>query len=689
MTTVFPCIEGSWYTNRGALFSQLRFAGPVRTRLKSRRRFFSHPMSADGGAGQRRLAAIMFSDIVGYTAMTQINEKLALEVLETHRRLLRPIFAKHGGTEIKTIGDAFLVEFRSALDAVNCAVEMQQALARHNRERTPLTRVQIRIGIHVGDVVGRESDVYGDTVNIASRIEKLAESGGIAVSAQVYEQTKNKVAFPISKMGDFRLKNVENTAPVYAVSSVWTGVQARKPDTSNRIAVLPLRNIGGNQDDEYLVDGLTEELVSSLSSVPGFKVIARTSMMRFKDSGKSISEIGKEVNAGNVLEGSVRRAGERVRISVQLIETDTEEYIWSGKYDRGLEDVLSIQEKIAEDAATALKTKLGEQKVPSSRRSITTNGDAYILYLKGRYALARHTQSDVEEAARFFKQAIAADPRFASAYAMYAQCRLFLGFFGFIPSKKAFEEALPSLSRAIEIDGDLDVAHMLMGRLLMDRDWDWAGSEAELRRAIELSPNSAEAHYRYALLLHDLGRVEEAIAEVKTAEDLDPLSVAVNQVAGTVLYYAGSNAEAKEMFQRAIAMEPRAALSHTNLGLVLFQDGDLEGSLAEIQNALQLDPNNYFFKADLCFVYSRSGRTEDARRLLAESESRAATEHVPAVAIAGMCSCLGESARAIELLERAYAEHSGYLASLNVERWFDNIRNDPGFVSILRRVGLS
>ena len=590
---------------------------------------------------------------------------------------------------MKTIGDAFLVEFRSALDAVNCAIEMQQSLASRNQEVTALIRVQIRVGIHMGDVIAKEGDVYGDTVNIASRMEKLAESGGIAVSAQVYEQVKNKLAFPVVKMGDFQLKNVGSPVPVYAVSPAWGGVQVAKPETGLRIAVLPFRNIGGNLEDEYLADGLTEELISSLSKLPSLKVIARTSVMRYKGSVKGISDIAKELSAGNVLEGSIRRSGEKLRISVQLIQTDSEECLWANNYDKGLKDTLAIQEEIAEDATTALSARVGVQRGPTAMRNITTSGEAFILYLKGRYRLTRHTQSDVEAATKFFEQAISVDPRFASAYAMMAQCQMFLGFYGFIPAKEAFDRAKPPLKSAIELDGDLDIAHMIMGRLLQDRDWDWPGAEAELRRAIELSPNSAEAHYRYALLLHNLGRSLEAVAELETAEELDPLSVAVNQVAGTVLYYAGRNDDAKERFLRATMIEPRAALAHTNLGLVYFEEGKVEAAVAEIRKALELDPKNYFFRADLCYVFSRAGMMEQARQLLSEATGGPEAPHVPTVALAGMCSCVGEKERAIGLLEMAFADHSAYLSSLKVERWFDNIRTEPGFVSLIERLGLA
>ncbi|MDG6925402.1 MAG: tetratricopeptide repeat protein [Nitrososphaerota archaeon] len=646
-------------------------------------------MTDDVAGSRRRLAAIMFSDVVGYTAMIQSNEKLALDVLEDHRRLLRPLFVKHMGREVKTIGDAFLIEFGSALDAVNCAIEMQQAIQKRNQDRTALTRIQIRIGIHVGDVVERGGDVYGDTVNVASRIEKLADSGGIAVSGQVYEQVRNKVNFPIAKKGDFQLKNVESPAPVYTVSAVWRGVLTPKSDGAKRVAVLPFRTIGGNQEDEYLADGLTEELVSSFSSVPGLKVIARTSAMRFKGSDKSVSEIGKELNAGNILEGTIRRSGERLRISVQLVETESEDILWAGKYDKRLEDALAIEEQIAEDATTALKSRLGEQHGPEARRNITNSGEAFLLYLKGRYRLARHGQSEVEAASKFFEEAIEKDPQFASAYAMLAQCHLFLGFFGFIPTKKAFEEAQPLLSRAIEIDADLDTAHMIMGRLLMDRDWDWSGAEAEFRRAIELSPNRAEAHYRYALLLHDMGRSDEAVAELEAADELDPLSVAVNAVAGTVLYYIGRNKEAKERFLRVIEIEPKATLAHTNLGLVYFEEGDLESSLRELQLALELDPNNYFYKADLCYVYSRAGMKKEAREVLSQAEADSGSKEVPLVPMAGMLASVAENDSAIDLLEQAYLQHSAYLTSLKVERWFDGLRTDARFMELLRKMRLA
>lgn len=639
--------------------------------------------------GDRRLAAIMFTDIVGYTAMTQNNESLALDLLEEHRKLFRPILANHGGEEIKTIGDSFLVEFRSALEAVRCATNLQEALSKRNLESTSVRHIQVRIGIHVGDVVRVGNDVYGDTVNLAQRIESLSEPGGVAISAQVYEQVRNKISFPLERMGEYKLKNIATPTLIYAIRPLTNSGKLVKGtlETQRRFAVLPLLNIG--QADEYLADGLTEELISAFSHLPTLKVVARTTMMRYKGSTKSVSEIGSELKVSTILEGSVRKYGNRLRITVQLVETATEEYLWSENYDREIEDFFEVQHDVAEKTVQALKSRVGDKTAAQlGAKRGTENAEAFLLYLKGRYHLARHTEVEVKLASDLFEQAIQLDPNFGAAHAMYAQCHMFLGFFGFVSPQEGFEKALPSLKRAIKIDDDLDIAHMLMGRLLQDR-WDWQGAEVEFRRAIEISPNSAEAHYRYALLLNDLKRSTEALAEVRMAEELDPLSVAVNQIAGTVMHFAGNYNDATERFQRALDIEPRAALAHNNMGLAQFEVGKIEEGISEIRKAIEMDPKNMMFLTDLCYVLCRSGKEKEARDTLVRAEAQANTQHVPPVAIAGMYACLGEMDDAIDWLDRAYLEHSPYLASLRVERWFDKIRSDPRFVTLLRKLGLN
>jgi TolB-like protein/Tfp pilus assembly protein PilF len=457
------------------------------------------------------------------------------------------------------------------------------------------------------------------------------------------------------------------------------------------IAILPFKNMSSDPENEYFADGITEELITALSVIDRLKVISRTSAMLYKASPKGAIEIAKELNADTLVEGSVRKAANRVRISVQLIDGRDEGHLWAQAYDKELDDIFAVQTEIAEKVVEALKVTLRESERRNLRKSPTSSSEAYTLYLKGRYHLTRYSESEVMKAAELFEQATKLDEKFASAYAMSAQCAMFLGFYGFLAPSEGFEKARPLLRRAIELDNHLDVAHMLMGRLLMDADWNWPGAEAEFRRAIEVSPNSAEAHYRYALLLSNLLRNAEALAEIKAAVELDPVSVAVNQVAGSILYSAGRYEEAIERLGRAIEVDPNAALAHDNLGLARCQEGRLEEGLVELRKAMELDPNNMMFMTDLCYAFAIAGRSAQAREVLARVEAEQRSNdaaRVPPVALAGMHACLGDNDNALLWLEKAFAEHSPYLCSLNVERWFDGIRTDQRFVALLERVGL-
>jgi TolB-like protein/Flp pilus assembly protein TadD len=457
------------------------------------------------------------------------------------------------------------------------------------------------------------------------------------------------------------------------------------------IAILPFKNMSPDPENEYFADGITEELIMALSMIDRLKVISRTSTLQYKTSSKGVIEIARELTADTLVEGSVRKAANRVRISVQLIDGRDEGHLWAQTYDKQLDDIFAVQTEIAEKVVEALRVKLQESERRNLRKSPTSSSEAYTLYLKGRSHLTRYSEGEVRKAAELFEQATKLDEQFASAYAMSALCDMFLGFYGFVPPSEGFEKARPLLRRAIEINDHLDIAHMLMGRLLMDADWDWSGAEAEFKRAIEISPNSAEAHYRYALLLNNLLRNAEALAEIKTAEELDPLSVAVNQMAGSILYLAGRNGEAIERLRRAIEIDPHAAFAHDNLGLARCQEGSVDEGVDEIKKAMELDPNNVMFMTDLCYAYASAGRSADARavltRVVADPRGNDAL-HVPPVALAGMYACLGEADRALEWLQKAFSEHSPYLCSLNVERWFDGIRTDPRFVALLDRVGL-
>jgi TolB-like protein/Flp pilus assembly protein TadD len=466
-----------------------------------------------------------------------------------------------------------------------------------------------------------------------------------------------------------------------------------EPEVAGRqtVAILPFKNISSDPENEYFADGITEELIVALSALDSLKVISRTSSMQYKTSSKGVLEIAKELAADTLVEGSVRKAANRVRISVQLIDGRDEGHLWAQTYDKQLDDIFAVQSEIAEKVVEALKVELEESERQSLRKSRTSSSEAYTLYLKGRYYLTRYSEAEVKKAADLFEQATKLDDRFASAYAMWALSVMFLGFYGFVTPSEGLEKGRTLLRRAIEIDDHLDVAHMLMGRLLMDADWDWPGAEAEFKRAIEMSPNSAEAHYRYALLLNNLLRTPEALAEIRTAEELDPLSVAVSQVAGSILLAAGVNGEAIARLGKAIETDADAAFAHDMLGFALVREGKVDEGLAEIKKAMELDPKNVNFMTDLCSAFAATGRLADAKGILAQVEKdqrENSSVHIPPVALAGMYALVGETDRAFEWLDRAFSERSPYLSTLNVEQWFDGIRNDPRFAALLEKVGL-
>src|SRR5712692_5091518 len=327
----------------------------------------------------------MFTDMVGYTVLSQKNEASALRLLEEHRKIVRPFFLKHNGLEVKTIGDAFLVEFASALEAVRCAFEIQQSLHELNSSRSTNEKLFLRIGVHLGDIIHGQSDVYGDAVNIASRIEPLADPGGVCITEQVYDQIKNKFEFPFSSVGKKELKNVSEPTEVFRAVLPWQRENGgRSSYDIHRLAVLPLSNISPNPKDSYFADGMTEELITVLSQLHGLRVIARTSSEHYTGKEKRVSQIAQELQVGSVMEGSVRMAGQSIRVTVQLINAANEEHIWSENYDRKLDDIFAIQTEIAKQVAQSLKLKLLQEEKERLNTRATENIPAYVNYLRGR-----------------------------------------------------------------------------------------------------------------------------------------------------------------------------------------------------------------------------------------------------------------------------------------------------------------
>jgi TolB-like protein/Flp pilus assembly protein TadD len=631
----------------------------------------------------------MFTDIVGYSAQIQKDEARALRMLEEHRKVVRPFFPKHHGREIKTMGDSFLVEFPSALEAVRCAFDIQQSLHEMNLRRVPDQRVLLRVGVHLGDVVHNENDVYGDAVNIASRIEPLAEPGGICVTGQVYDQVKNKIDFPLSSLGAKELKNVGDLTVVFKALLPWEETPRSAPLDTHRIAVMPFVNMSPDPGDEYFADGMTEELISTMSKVGQFEVISRTSVMQFKKNPKPIREVSRELDAGTILEGSVRKSGSMLRVTVQMIDAARDRHLWAENYDRELKDAFSIQSEISKAVAEELKVRIFPNEKTRLEHRPTNDSEAYNLYLKGRFYWNERTRPGLEKATRYFTEATKRDPNFAHAYAGLADCLMIQEVWGFVSPRESHEKRAAYARKALELDESLAEAHVALAGILTTLDWDVEGGERELRRAIELNPNYAMAHHMYGFgILGTTGRLDESIAQLKQAEKLDPLSPVIASNLGDMLLLAGRITEAVDQYRRILDNNPDFAYAHSRLGLALSKQARHEEAIFEIEKSIDMLGRLANWAPDLILAYRVAGRKDDSEQLLAKLEQAAQREYVSNVELAMAYGASGRTEKAMEFLEKAAMERSSQLRINLTEPHFDQLHTDPRFQRLAKTIGV-
>lgn len=674
---------------------------------------------------QRRLAVIMFTDMVGYSALTQRDEALALELLEEHRRTVRPILAHHGGREIKTIGDAFLVEFASALAAMAGAVEIQRALRERNLAAPPGRQVHLRIGLHAGDVVYRENDVFGDGVNIAARIEPLAEAGGICVSEDVARQFRSNLDFHLKKLGAGELKNIALPVDIYRVVlpwqqprpldrfafllakrsvrrgllaagtaavllALWLGTREDPAGPVNRLAVLPLENRSGDPREEYFADGLTEELISTLATIRDLSVIARTSVVKFKDARPDLAEIGRVLNVGSVLTGTVRIEGDLARINVDLVEVRTQKTVWSEVFTKPLKDVFAVQAAIALNVSEALKIELLSGEKTLLDRPAPATDAAYREYVLGRTQLGKRTGDEIVKAIGSFSRAIERDAGYAPAYAGLAECYTLAGVAGYgdLPREQAIELARSRAARAVALDDQLAEAHAALAYVKFRVDWDWAGAELEFKRALALKPGVAHTHELYALFLAIQKRLPEATAEMQRARQLDPLSPSVSNGLGRVLHFQRKADEAIAQFNRTLALDPNYAEAHFSLGLTYLLQKRYDDAAAAIQHAIQLSGNRQVMLAMLGLTQGLAGRKDEARRILDDLRAQARTADISPYYFALLAIGLGDFDEAFQRLNEAADKRDGIIIYLPVDPIADAIWPDPRFPALVQKLGL-
>jgi TolB-like protein len=629
----------------------------------------------------------MFTDIVGYTGLTQRNESETMRLLEEHRNLIRPSFVSHGGREVKTIGDAFLVEFRSALDAVLCAVAIQHMM--HDRRVARGDTLSLRIGIHIGDVIEGGSDILGDAVNIASRIEPLAEPGGICISDEAYKQVRNKSDLPFVSLGEKSLKNVAMPVGVYKVQMPWEQQPAKEDIVfpRDRIAILPFANMSPDPNDEYFADGITEEIISTVSGISGLKVISRTSVMGYKGTAKKVREIGRELEVGSVLEGSFRKAGNRIRVTTQLINVADDEHLWAQNYDRNLDDVFEVQSDVAKQVAEALRVRILSSEEERVGRKPTESTAAYTLYLRGRNLWNKRGLEDLKKAMEYFELAVHEDPSFALGYAGQADCFILLRTNWNIDPEENLAKAKAMAERALQLDPALAEAHTALG-FVYRAEYDLRRAEEEFRKAIALKPSYATAHQWYFWVLRSELRWDEALKEIEKAVELDPQSGVIILNFGDYYFSRRDFSMAAEKYRIAVELGGegnRGSLAASYGMMKTYDQMDAEaeavvrvfqGIAPRIRTAL--DAYGAYFKGD----------KKTVMELLPELEAHPKEAQMTATGIADFHFFLGGVDKGFEWLERAYSKSEAGLLDIQWDWDLDGVRTDPRYLDLLKRLGL-
>jgi TolB-like protein/tetratricopeptide (TPR) repeat protein len=540
---------------------------------------------------QRRLAAILAADVVGYSRLTQLDEAGTLASLKARRaEILVPLVTQHSGRIVKIMGDGVLVEFASAVDAVECAVRLQDAMGAANAGVPEDRRIVLRVGLNLGDVVVEGDDLYGDGVNVAARLEALADPGAVFLSQSLVDQVQGKVAIGFEDLGEHELKNMAAPVHVYRVSKpgeprTETAATPAGSSSPRSIAVLPFANMSGDPEQDYFSDGISEDIITDLAKLSELHVIARNSSFVFKGKAVSVPQVARTLGVRHVLEGSVRRAGSRVRVTAQLIDARTGGHVWADRFDRDLTDIFAVQDELTREIVSALKVKLtAEEKSRLVQRRDVDVG-VYQLFLRGREQAWLHTRSGNIEARNLLGSVIAARPDFAPAHAFLAFTHMndFINGWGESP-EEALKTGLAIARHAVALDEVDAQAHFALSVAYL---WHRAHDEAltEARRCLALAPNSAEGHLAVARIQIYSGNAAEAIGMIKAYMQLDPLYPV------TTLHFLA---------------EAHAVL------------GQFEEAVVALRQRLERDPNSETSNALLASCYGHLGRIAESRAAFAE-----------------------------------------------------------------------
>ncbi|MGQ0835661.1 MAG: TPR end-of-group domain-containing protein [Gammaproteobacteria bacterium] len=540
-----------------------------------------------------------------------------------------------------------------------------------------------------------------EEANLAKYVFTLRQALGEGENDQTYIETVPKRGYrftapvrrEVSAAPVWR-KPIAALAAVLALVAVayltWQRLSPPPAQSERRmlLAVLPLDNLSGDPDQEYFSDGLTEEMTTQISRLHPERlgVIARTSSMKFKDAKKTVREIAQELGVDYVLEGSVRRDEERVRVTAQLIQVSDETHLLAESYDRDLRDILTLQSEVARAVADEIRIKLTPEQASRLGSTQSVDPEAHDAYLRGRYHWNQGEPEDLEKARQYFERALQKDPRYARAHAALADYYSALPFHTSSVPDEVFPKAKAAVARALELDDSLAEAHSALAYIRTYYDWDWTGAEKEFQRALALDPNDATLRHRYSRYLSSLGRTEEALTEMQRALELDPLSLIIKANVGVIYYFGRRYDETIAQLQRILTEQPEFSVAHWGLGLAYEQKGMMKQALAGFEKAVDLTRRGTNALASLGRAYAVTGRKQEARKILAELTNRAKQQNISAYQIALIHVGLEEVDPAFAALERAFQERSTLLTYLKMDPRFDPLRADPRFRELLRRM---
>ena len=552
-------------------------------------------MTQDGS--KRKLAAILSADVKGYSLLLADDESFTIKTLKEYREMMSYCIGQHNGRVVDSPGDNLLAEFSSAVDAVQCAMEIQKKLKKENERLVVDKRLNFRIGVNIGDIVQDGDHIYGSGVNVAARIEGIADPGGICLSRSAYNQVKEKLDFTFEYVGEHEVKNIKEPVSVYKVlmdsesPKPLVDEPLELPDKPS-IAVLPFVNMSGDPSQEYFSDGLTEQIINGICKVSNLFVIARNSSFAYKGRSVNIRKVGKELGVRYILEGSLQKAGDRVRITVQLIDTTTGYHLWSENYDRDLSDIFALQDEITLKIINAMQIKLTMGEQARLWEGQTTSIQAYDMHMRGSECFFRYNEKDNKQAQQFYKEAINIDENFALAYAMLGATHIFDLLFRWSESPiQSFEQAEKCAEKTLALNDSLDLAYLASGFIkLFKRQHDEAINDGQ--RAITLNPNGAEAHALFGYILNMSGETDLAINYLKRAFRLNPIPLPHYY---HILAMAYRN---NEQYEKAIEVSERGlrcyndqfALYLTLAASYTFLDRTDEAHMAA-EEVLRIDPN--------------------------------------------------------------------------------------------------